>query len=248
MAVSLLASPGDARAQAPAPGAPEPLSWYGDPSAPDISGVWVLVDSVGGTSPASRSKEGWRPWPPPLKAPFKAVWQKRVAEAAAGKRTDDPIRVCLPPGMPRFITGTIGPMLIIQTPGRVMLYRDGIPVRRVWLDGRGNPQPRDLELFSNGNAIGRYEGSDLVTEVIGILDQPIDSTGIPHSEDLTVVERFRRVDAKTLTVEVTLTDPTAFSRSMTSTATYKAFDGQYWEPKEFICTPETAYHPEAYVR
>ena len=215
----------------------------GDPSAPNLSGVWARVDA-----PApSKSKEGWSPWPPPLKPPFAAIWKKRVADAAAGKRTDDPIQGCLPPGMPRYMSGVIGPLLIMQTPGRVTLYRDGDPVRRIWVDGRELPQPKDLENFSNGNAVGHYEGSDLVTEVVGVKDEPIDSTGTPHSDALKIVERYHRVDAKTLKVELTLTDPKALSKPMTTTVTYAAFDNPLWEPKEFICTPKTNYHPDVYV-
>ena len=234
-------------AQVPAPAAPESLSWYGDSKAPNLSGVWVRVDSAGKAGPASMSKEGWLPWPPPLKKPFAVIWKKRVADAAAGKRTDDPVSKCLPPGMPRFTTGTHGPLLIIQTPGRVMLYRDGIPVRRVWLTGVTLPNKKDLEDFFNGNSIGRYEGPDLVTEVAGMKDLPIDSTGVPHSEDLKIVERFHRVDANMLKVMVTLTDPAAYTKPMTTTVRYKKLDNPLWEPAEFVCTPVTNYHPDRYV-
>lgn len=234
-----------AAAAAPVARAPSPVSWYGDPSAPDISGVWVRTDS--GAASAT-SKEGWLPWPPPLKPAFASVWKKRLADATAGTRTDDPVRACLPPGMPRFITGTNGPLQIIQTPGRATLYRDGVPVRRIWTDGRSQPAAKDVEEFSNGNAVGRYVGAELVTDVIGVKDYPIDSTGVPHSPSLRIVERYRRIDAKTLRVTVTLTDPLAFTRPMTSVVTYAALDDPRWEPREFICTPSTNYHPEKYVR
>ncbi len=223
---------------------PQKLSWYGDPKAPDISGVWVRVGSEG----SSASKEGWLPSPPPLKPPFAVIWRKRVADAAAGSRTDDPVRGCMPAGMPRFITGMTPPMLIIQTPGRVMLYRDGMPVRRVWLDGRPLPVPADLENFTNGNAIGRYVGTDLVTDVAGMTDQPIDSSGIPHSDALRIAERFHRVDAQTLKVTVTLTDKKAFTKPMTNTVIYKRHSDPLWEPREFLCTPKTAYGPEQFVQ
>ena len=227
--------------------APERLSWQGDPSAPKLSGVWVRADTPVKATMAPGSVEGWLPWPPPLKAPFEAVWKKRVAEAAEGKRTDDPVRACMPPGMPRFMSGTHGPLLIIQTPGRITLYRDGDPVRRIWLDASVLPKPADLENFSNGNAIGRYEGADLVSEIVGIRDQPIDSTGVPHSDALKIVERFHRVDAKTLKVVITLTDATAYTEPMTTTVIYKALNAPLWTPKEFICTPVTNYHPDVYV-
>ena len=233
-----------AQSTVPASLPPEQVNWHGDPQAPDVSGVWVRVDTPATTG----SKEGWRPWSPPLKGAFAGIWKKRVADAAAGKRRDDPISTCLPPGMPRFITGTNGPMLIVQTPGRVMLYRDGIPVRRVWLTPAALPAPADLEDFSNGNAIGHYEGADLVTQVIGIKDEPIDSTGVPHSDALKVVERFHRVDARTLTVMVTLIDPKAYSAPMTTTVTYRMLDDPRWEPHEFLCKPGTDYHPDRYVQ
>ena len=247
LALPAAQAPGLAHAQVPAPSPPERLSWYGDPKAPDLSGVWLRVDTDGKAGPGSASKEGWLPWPPPLKAPFAEMWKKRVADAAAGKRTDDPVRKCLPPGMPRFITGTNGPLLIIQTPGRVMIYREGIPVRRVWLTGVKLPAPKDIENFFNGNSIGRYEGSDLVTEVAGMKDLPIDSTGVPHSDELKIMERYHRVDPTTLKVVVTLTDPKAYAKPMVSTITYKASDTRYWEPEEFVCTPGTNYHPDRYV-
>lgn len=225
---------------------PEKLSWHGDPAAPDISGVWVRV-ATPTPSGAGASKEGWLPWPPPLKPAYARIWHDRVARQAAGTRTDDPVVGCMPPGMPRFDTGMTTPMLIIQTPGRVMLYRDGIPVRRIWLDGRPMPEARDLESFSNGTAIGHYEAGDLVTKVAGFRDQPIDSTGIPHSGDLVITERFHRVDARTLRVEVVLTDRTAYTKPMKTVVTYQASDNPLWEPHEFLCAPSTGFHPEIYV-
>lgn len=237
---------GAAWAQAPAP--PEHLSWYGDPGAPDLSGVWMRADQPGVAAPAPGSREGWQPWPPPLTPHFQALWQRRVADEAAGKRTDDPVRGCLPPGMPRFMSGTNGPLLIIQTPGRITEYRDGDPVRRIWLDGRQQPKPADLESFSNGTATGRYEGRDLVTDVVGLKDEPIDGTGVPHSDDLVITERYHRVDADTLQVDIELKDPTAYVAPMRTTVTYKAVNDPAWRPTEFICTPQTNYHPETYVR
>ena len=231
--------PGAVAAQA-AP--PVKASWYGDPAAPDVSGVWMLQPGTAATG----SKEGWLPWPPPLKGSFAATYAKRIADPAA--RTDDPVVTCQPPGMPRFDTGTNGALMITQTPGRVTLYRDGIPVRRVWVDGRNLPAAKDLESFSNGNAIGHYVGTDLFTEIAGVKNQPIDATGIPHSDALKISERFHRVDATTLRIEVTLTDPAALARPMTSTVTYTAWPDPLWEPHEFLCRPKTDYHPDKYVR
>ena len=242
-----------AKASAAPPGAtapaeslpPEHLEWYGDPGAPDLSGVWVLSEQP---ASAGASREGWKPWPAPLKGAFLAKWKKRVADAAAGKRTDDPVRGCLPPGMPRYLTGAKNPLLLMQTPGRVTLYRDGETPRRIWLDGRAFPSAADLEAFPHGNSVGHYEGDEMVIETIGLTDMPIDSTGVPHSDKLKIVSRLRRMDGNTLRVQLTLTDPLAFSRPMTSTALYRKLDDPLWEPREYLCTPATDYHPESYVR
>lgn len=221
------------------------LDWYGDPGAPNLSGVWVLEEQP---ARAGASREGWTPWSPPLKGEFAAKWKKRVADAAAGKRTDDPVRGCLPPGMPRYLTGAKNPLLLMQTPRRVTLYRDGETPRRIWLDGRAFPAPEDLEVFPHGTSVGRYEGDEMVIETIGLTDMPIDATGVPHSDQLKIVSRLRRVDERTLRVQVTLTDPVAFSKSMATTATYRKLDDPSWEPREYLCTPVTDHHPEIYVR
>jgi hypothetical protein len=228
---------------------PGKLNWNGDPSAPDMSGVWVRAEGQG-VKPGAKaaSKEGWGPWPAPLKGAFAVTWKKRVADEAAGRRTDDPVVRCMPAGMPRFMTGSNGPLLIIQSHQRVLMYRDGEGPRRIWLDGRPFPAPADLETFIKGTAIGRYEGSDLVIESVGFKDEPIDATGVPHSGQLKITERLHRVDAQTLKVDVSLIDALAYSKPMTTTVIYKTLNDPLWEPREFICTPKTNYHPERYVR
>jgi hypothetical protein len=238
-----------ALAAAKAPTALATVSWYGDPSAPNLSGVWLRADEqiLNNDSP-SFSKEGWRPWPPPLKDPYARIWRKRVSETASGTRTDDPIVACLPPGMPRFMSGTKGPLLIVQTPGRVTLHRDGWSSRRIWLDGRSQPPSKDLEDFYNGNSIGRYEGATLVIETIGVKEQPIDGTGVPHSEQLKIVERLTRLDDETLRVSIELHDPASYKKPMKSLIIYKALNDPLWEPKDLICSPKTDYHSELFVK
>jgi hypothetical protein len=243
----LLLSAGLAFAAAETASMQSRLSWNGDPTAPDISGVWVR-DAAANAVAAGASREGWHPWPAPLKAPFAAIWKQRVTEAAAGNRSDDPVQRCLPPGMPRYMSGTTGPLLIIQSKGRVTFYRDNAPVRRIWMDGRKIPAPDDLEEFSNGNAIGSYEGAELVIRSAGFKDYPIDGTGVPHSDQLTIVERIRRVNAQSLQVEITLTDPKAYQKPLLTTVYYRPHSDPLWEPSESVCVPKTNYHPELYVR
>lgn len=228
---------------------PQKLSWYGDPSAPNVSGVWTRADVVPDARGASEaSKEGWLPWPPPLRGDYAEVWKKRVTDDKAGVRTDDPVTACLPAGMPRFVTGMTGPLLIVQTPGRIAMTREFGPPRRIWLDGRQLPGPDSLEQFFSGNSVGRYEGETLIVETIGPKDQPIDSTGVPHSEKVVITERYRRLNETTLNVEVTVADELALGQPMRTSVTYKAITDPAWELKDLTCTPKSAYNPELYVK
>lgn len=253
-AVGLLAAAGlcsIALAQSPpAPLPPQPLSWFGDPGSPDISGVWARADVAGATAVATGagSREGWTPWPPPLKGEFATLWKKRVADAKAGVRNDDPVVACLPAGMPRFITGMKGPLLIVQTPGRVSMTRDYGPPRRIWLDARPLPPPDNLETFFSGNSRGRYEGATLFVETVGLKDEPIDGTGVPHSDKVVVQERYRRVDAATLSVEVVVRDELALRKPMRTEVTYKAVTDPGWNLKDLTCVPKDGYHPELFVQ
>ena len=223
---------------------PQTLSWFGDPGSPDVSGVWARADG----NAADASREGWTPWPPPLIGEFAKTWQNRVAQDAAGTRTDDPVVACLPAGMPRYITGMNGPLLIVQTPRRVSMSRDYGPPRRVWLDGRSLPAPEEVEQFFAGNSVGRYEGGVLVVDTIGVKNQPIDSTGVPHSDEVKIEERYQRIDAATLRVQVTVTDALALSKPMRTVVSYRAITDPLWELQDRQCVPKTGYFPELFVK
>ena len=71
---------------------------------------------------------------------------------------------------------------------------------------------------------------------------------VTDSDDLTLTERFRRVDRATLAVDITATDPTAFAAPMTTHVTFTAVTDPRWEPSEMLCTPGSDYHPDQYVR
>jgi hypothetical protein len=132
----------------------------------------------------------------------------------------DPIFHCFPPGLVRLgppadTVGGGGGLEIIQTPGLVtMIFQRRNAIRFIYTDGREHPRP--LELTWNGHSIGRWEGDTLVVDTVGIRDEGwITSDGHEHSMHLHVVERFRRVDAGTLEIERTLSDPIALAKPYT---------------------------------
>jgi hypothetical protein len=176
-------------------------------SVPDLSGVWVVNGS-----PNLPSEPAYRP--EALK-----LWQTRKADIAKDKAKDDPDAYCLPNGVVRV---TSLPYKIVQTPKLVVLLSEGNThsYRRIFLDGR----PHNLDLEPNswtGDSIGKWEGDALVVDTIGFNDRTwLDDTGKPHSDQLHVVERYRRPDPGHLEIRYTLEDPKFLASPYTFTRTF----------------------------
>jgi hypothetical protein len=111
-------------------------------------------------------------------------------------------------------------MEIIQVPGRVLMrWESRDALRQIWTDGRKHPEDPYLWM---GHSIGRWDGNTLVVDTIGLNEHTwLDEAGHPHSDALHVVERIRRIDAKTMEVEVTFEDPKTFTAPFKGTLTYE---------------------------
>ena len=90
--------------------------------------------------------------------------------------------------------------------------------RDIWLDGRALPKPGNLLPRVNGYSTGRWEGDTLVVQSTGFDDrQWVDMFGFPISEDAVLTERWQRPSPNRLQVQLTITDPTNYTRPWTST-------------------------------
>ncbi len=70
-----------------------------------------------------------------------------------------------------------------------------------------------------GDSIGHWDGDALVVDTIGFNDKTwLDRAGHPHSTDLHLVERIRRVDQNTLQDDLTIEDPKAYTKPLGRTA------------------------------
>src|SRR5678815_4593041 len=124
---------------------------------------------------------------------------------------DEPDAHCLPQGVPK-INMAPAPFKIVQTEKLVVLVYEAFNLwRQVHLDGRDFAE--DLNPSWLGWSKGRWEGDTLVVETRGLNGkQWLDHAGLPTSEKLTVIEKFRRPDAGNLEIEYTITDPTYYTR------------------------------------
>jgi hypothetical protein len=108
---------------------------------------------------------------------------------------------------------------IIQTPAYVVIVSEMIHEARVIpLDGRPHVDP-GVRLWT-GDPRGRWDGTTLVVDTTNFNDKGWITThagsgrlrGVPHSEALHLVERFTRVDADTISYEMTIDDPNVYAK------------------------------------
>jgi hypothetical protein len=146
---------------------------------------------------------------------------------------------CAPPGVLRVYLIRGEPMEIANIPGRVlMMFEYDHFVRQIFTDGREHP--KDLSPSWMGDAIGKWEGDTLVVDTIGFNDKTwLDNDGLPHSEDLHLVERIRRPDHDTLTIDTTIEDPKAFTKSWNAHAIYEL--KPTWNLGEVVCEDNITY-------
>ena len=82
------------------------------------------------------------------------------------------------------------------------------------MDGRSHPA--DLEPSYYGHSIGWWEGDTLVIDSTGFNESFwLDRRGMPHTTQLHTIERFTRKDSETITYEITVDDPGAYTADWT---------------------------------
>ena len=186
---------------------------------PDFSGIWT-----------SDSKTYANVGQPTLTP----AMQKLYDERRGGKSKEkDPVSKCLPTGVPRI---TAEPFKILQTPDLILMMFEGgtHSFRQVHLD-RGHVPAAEWENNWMGHSIGKWEGDTLVVDTVGFNDLTwLNAQGLPHSEDLHVVERYTRPDATHLNVSITMEDKGAFTKPVTFTRVHTLSTGR--EIKEYTCT------------
>ena len=192
--------------------------------AHDLSGIW-------GRNGIALSNDV-----PPMTPWGKAKYE--AAKPGMGPRAvplgNDPMMICDPLGYPRWLNYNYG-MEFVHLPGRTLQFFELYHTyRTIWTDGR--PLPDDPEPRWLGYSIGRWEGDTFVVESAGFDDRSwIDTQGHQHSEEMRVVERYRRLSHDSLEVTLTIDDPKTYTKPWVTKATMGASLGT--EMGEYFCVP-----------
>jgi hypothetical protein len=196
-------------------------------SAPaDLSGLWMLHPAPAASAYSSFS---FTKDLPPMTAWGESKYKEAKPVFGPNKTTpklsNDPVYGCFPPGLPRVYLHS-KPIEIVQLPDEViMMYEYDRIVRHIYIDGRPHDEFLDPPLWM-GDSIGKWEGDTLVIDVIGFNDKTwLDRLGHPHSDALHVVERLRRVNHDTLSDEITIEDPKAYTKSWTAQTSFQLRPG-----------------------
>jgi hypothetical protein len=123
-----------------------------------------------------------------------------------------------------MVSGTYNNNLqIVQSPGYVVIFNEMVHnARIVPTDGR----PHGTVPMWTGDSRGHWEGETLVVETINFKRE----TSLQGSTAETkVVERFTRVDPKTIDYQFTVTDPTSYTRPWTASMPLRAIDELLYE-------------------
>ncbi len=154
-----------------------------------------------------------------------AEYRKNIASLKDGSITDEARRVCVPDGIPRIL-GNPYPFLIIPARGHIVMTYELNHVIRIIIMDQPQVSAEELEIapYYSGHSVGHWEGDTLVVETAGYNDQTfLDATGAPHSDQMTTVERIRRISgAKQLEDVVTVSDPEYLSKQFTARFVYDA--------------------------
>jgi hypothetical protein len=183
---------------------------------PDLSGMWwpQRVIDIGAPEPL--------PWAASL-----------IKERAANFYKDYPLTKCLPGGATLF--GFIDFYRIVQTPTHlIMIDENDVPGhRQIFLDGRSHPI--DLQPTWMGHSVGKWDGDTLVVDSVGFNAETwITMQTSPHTEEMHLIERYRRPDLGHLEVELTVDDPKAYAKPWTIKRVSDLAPNE--DVMEFICT------------
>jgi hypothetical protein len=232
--------------------APAPRAANGHP---DLSGVWENYGAYIGRPPAGFPDPAPGQAPPqpspapsgppsatffdiganikgglPLKPAAAGLLKQRIAENSK----DNPDAHCLPMGLMQLHEHP-QPRKIIQTPGViVIIYEANSGLRQIFTDGRALP-PKDAQPWWYGYSVGHWDGDTLVVETTGFRDDVwLDVNGSPLTNAGKMIEKFRRPTFGKLEIEVTVDDPSVYTKPFTVSVHQRLMPAT--ELIEFICS------------
>src|SRR5690606_37131828 len=154
---------------------------------------------------------------------------------------DDPMFLnCKPPGGVRHMQSSLGVQLVEDRERQrifVLMGSGNQNYRIIYLDGREQVEQvggDDDNPLYYGRSVGRWAGDTLVVDT-AVFNEDFWFTngGLPHTDQLRLIERFSRPDLDTLVYEVEVNDPGAYTQPWTSSWELRWIGGE--ELASYFC-------------
>jgi hypothetical protein len=181
----------------------QPTRAGADTARPDFNGLWQIAQAQKSQPPGSSAG-------PQLTPQAKQQYAENQAALQAGKNSVDTMSRCLPPGMPRIMK-LPQPFKLVQSAHLLaFLFEWNHTSRWVYLD-REHFEPLGPSYL--GQSVAKWEGRTLVIDSTDFNATTfLDDSGLPHSEQLHVVERLTLKTPDVMEDRITLADPATFTR------------------------------------
>jgi hypothetical protein len=145
--------------------------------------------------------------------PEEHIGRRRAVPPANGT---DPYQTCNPMGVTRALIYP-DPMEMNVLPDKIFQqFEWGYGTRTIWTDGRKLPDDPDQPRWW-GYSVGKWDGNTFVIDSNGFDERTwIDHFGYPHSDQMHLQERYRRVAYDVIELSMTITDPKVYTRPWVS--------------------------------
>ena len=166
----------------------------------DFNGVWYGRNSILMGNPV-----------PPMTPAAKKELDKNLPyngpRGVPGAFSTDPLGMCDPLGYPRNMYVNGRAFEFIQTPRKILQSFDWTHnYREIWTNNITLPEDPDPRWY--GWAAGKWEGDTLVITSKGYNPKTwLDNAGNPHTENMTMEERWTRTAYDTLELTMKVNDP-----------------------------------------
>jgi hypothetical protein len=200
----------------------------------DLSGVW-------GNNGMELDLSALPPLTPWGKQQYDATRAEFGPEGVPLSNSKDGMLICDPLGYPRGYAYNYG-FEFVMLPDRVFQFFElGHTWRTIWTDGRKLPEDPPQQRWL-GYSVGRWEGDTFVIEGNGYDERSWISEdrrnrvyGFAHSDQMRIVERYKRTSYGTLEASISVIDPKVFTKPWVTSGTISLSPGtELWE---YFCVP-----------
>jgi hypothetical protein len=192
------------------------LGQAGNQKPSDLAGVWTRAGGEG-AGPMSQWSGKPLPFSPAGLAKFNANRPGKGPRQRPPALGNDPIGDANPPGLYRTLIYN-RPFEMIQLPDRVLqIFEWGKTWRVIWTDGRAVPEEVVAGPYWYGYSVGKWEGDTLVAQTVGLDSRAwLDEWGTPFTDEARIEERWRRGNANTLELTITVHDAELYAQPFVS--------------------------------